>query len=319
MAALSNLKLGNSRSEERFDRLTRMAVRAFNVPSSQLVLIKRDREWCKSVAGTEISECDRSESFSSHAILGNDVYVIEDASIDARFSDNAQVVGDPYLRFYAGAPISTRDGFKVGALCIIDYVPRTFSEDNIRLLKELAGMAEKEFRSANLNTIDPLTHISNRNGFMRLAENSLQICGRENLPVSVVVFNINGLDRISERYGQDESDHLLNAFADLMRRSFRDSDVFARTGRDEFSLLLTDASELYAEKVVERFHCLVQTYNRQANRGYDFTFETDIISVEPDSDYSIESLLHQVDVETFDLKMPRYFATRTADLAQLPD
>ncbi|MDH3445773.1 MAG: CHASE domain-containing protein, partial [Deltaproteobacteria bacterium] len=131
-------------TEERFDRITRLAQRFFNVPIAIISLVDRDRQWFKSRQGLDVCETDREISFCGHAILGSEVFVIPDATRDERFRDNPLVTDEPHIRFYAGYPISTAEGSRIGTICIIDHVPRNLDENQLQLLKDLAKLVERE-------------------------------------------------------------------------------------------------------------------------------------------------------------------------------
>jgi len=106
-------------------------------------LVDINRLCVKSVQGLEVTESPRETSFCGHAILGNDILVVSDALSDRRFYDNPFVIGDPKVRFYAGVPIVVPNGSKVGTLCLVDDKPRTFSEEDQGLLRDLGQMANK--------------------------------------------------------------------------------------------------------------------------------------------------------------------------------
>ena len=109
IASLYALDLLDTPSEERFDRLTKVATQIFHVPISTLTLIDANREWFKSCQGLSKTEGDRAISFCGHALVENEILVINDTKKDERFSDNPMVVGEPFLRFYAGAPIKSAE------------------------------------------------------------------------------------------------------------------------------------------------------------------------------------------------------------------
>lgn len=144
LVALEHTKLLDSPPEERFDRITRLTARYFNVKTCLISLIDTDRQWFKSKVGLDTSETPRNISFCGHAILKDDTLVVSDAKKDPRFADNPLVTGKPQIRFYAGAPICEPNGFPIGTLCIIDQCPREFSEENIHLLRDFANMVEDE-------------------------------------------------------------------------------------------------------------------------------------------------------------------------------
>ena len=289
--------------EERFDRLTRMAQRVFGVSIALVSLVDENRQWFKSKVGLDACETGRDISFCGHAILGSDIFVIEDALEDERFADNPLVTGEPKIRFYAGAPLRYLDGNKLGTLCIIDQEPRVMDEEDYTMLRDLAEMAEGELSAIQLATIDDLTKISNRRGFISLAQNSINLCARQGTPVSMVFLDLDKFKPINDQFGHAEGDHALIAFADLMRKSFRDSDVFARIGGDEFVVLLTNTKKDRAAEIVARFRGQVEVYNTQAKRGSDLCFSDGIVSMLPDQDSLVDDLLCEADVMMYEKKM----------------
>jgi CheY-like chemotaxis protein len=130
--------------EERFDRLTRKAAEHFGVPVSMVSLVDADRQWWKSHHGTDTTGTSRDVSFCGHAILQDDVFVVEDACLDARFADNPVVTGESKVRFYAGYPLKGPGGHNVGSFCVVDHKPRAFTEADAQVLKELGQEVEAE-------------------------------------------------------------------------------------------------------------------------------------------------------------------------------
>ena len=156
IASLYALNLLDTPPEERFDRLTKTATQIFHVPISTLTLIDANREWFKSCQGLSKTEGDRAISFCGHALVEDEILVIPDTKKDERFLDNPMVVGYPYIRFYAGVPIISTDGQRIGVFCVKDTKPREFSKDDEGILKGLAGWAELEinFRNLNLSVVE---------------------------------------------------------------------------------------------------------------------------------------------------------------------
>lgn len=150
LSALDELALLDTPPEERFDRLTRLAARALNAPIALVSLIDRHRQWFKSRHGLEAPETARDISFCGHAILREETLVIENALNDERFHDNPLVTGDPSIRFYAGAPLHDHHGHRVGTLCIIDRKPRSFTNEEQTILRDLANLVEREFSIGEL-------------------------------------------------------------------------------------------------------------------------------------------------------------------------
>lgn len=150
LKALQDLELLDTPPEDRFDRVTRIAQHLFQVPIVLVSLVDADRQWFKSRQGLDAPETPRDISFCGHAILGEEVFVVPDATADARFQDNPLVCGAPDIRFYAGAPLHAPSGARVGTLCLIDRVPRTLSPMQASALRDLADCVEGELERTQL-------------------------------------------------------------------------------------------------------------------------------------------------------------------------
>jgi PAS domain S-box-containing protein len=141
ICALRDLSIAGTPAEPRFDAITRAASALFQTPMAFMTLIDEDRQWFKSSIGATLSCTPRSISFCTHTIMGDSVMVVPDALEDPRFAASTLVAEEPKIRFYAGAPLVTDSGFKLGALCIADTVPRSFNDEQCRALESLAGLA----------------------------------------------------------------------------------------------------------------------------------------------------------------------------------
>jgi hypothetical protein len=144
LAALRRLHVLDTPPEERFDRLTRLAQRLFEVPIAFVSLVDADRQWFKSRQGIAAPQTSREMAFCAHAILQPEALVVPDAVEDPRFADNPLVTDDPRIRFYAGHPLSAQDGSRVGTLCIVDHRPRALGEADLAALRDLARLVEEE-------------------------------------------------------------------------------------------------------------------------------------------------------------------------------
>lgn len=143
LSALRELLLLDTPPEERFDRLARFVAEQLDVPIALLTLVDGQRQWFKARVGIDATETPRDISFCGHAIMKNDVFIVEDASRDPRFSDNPLVTGEPHIRFYAGAPLSAPGGHRIGTLCVIDTVPRTLGPVELSILDALRRLANE--------------------------------------------------------------------------------------------------------------------------------------------------------------------------------
>ncbi|WP_170178898.1 GAF domain-containing sensor histidine kinase [Solirubrobacter pauli] len=151
LSALHTLRILDTPPEERFDRLTRIAVAVFDTAISTVTLIDEDRQWHKACLGVDSREDDRAVSFCSVAIEKPRPLIVPDATQDPRFADNRLVTGPPHIRFYAGIPLTTATGFRVGTLCVIDTKPRAFGDEELALLHDLARIAEDELNHKELS------------------------------------------------------------------------------------------------------------------------------------------------------------------------
>jgi PAS domain S-box-containing protein len=150
LAALAALRLLDTESEPRFDRLTRLAQRFFGVPTALVSLIDGERQWFKSRQGFEVQQTHRDISFCGHAIHGEGVFCVPNALEDPRFADNPLVIGPPHVRFYAGTPLHAPSGHRVGTLCILDNQPREMSSADVEMLLDLGAAVDEEIGRAAL-------------------------------------------------------------------------------------------------------------------------------------------------------------------------
>ena len=143
LTALRRYAILDTQPERAFDDLTLLASHICSTPIALITLVDADRQWFKSRVGMTAGQTSRAVSFCTHAIEQPDLFIVPDASIDARFRDNPQVAEDPKIRFYAGAPLVTPDGHALGTLCVADSVPRELSEDQKQGLAALGRQVEQ--------------------------------------------------------------------------------------------------------------------------------------------------------------------------------
>lgn len=158
LEALKRYRIVDTEAEEGFDRITRIAAAFFNTPIALVALVDETRQWFKSKQGLEVTETPREIAFCAHTICGTDTMVVPDTLYDSRFENSVLVQGDPNIRFYAGTPLRTSDGENLGTLCVIDTVPREFSEAEEKVLRDLSGLVidQLELRLANIRAEEEL-------------------------------------------------------------------------------------------------------------------------------------------------------------------
>jgi diguanylate cyclase (GGDEF)-like protein len=297
--ALRTLKILDSSNEERFDRVTRMAKRIFGVSISLVSLIDKDRQWFKSKQGLEATETPRDISFCAHAINQSGLFIIPNASEDERFFDNPLVTSAPNIRFYAGCPLRTRNGLNIGTLCLMDEKPRVMDDEDQQFLKDLGAMIEQEIASIQLATLDELTMISNRRGFLTLVEHSLKMCRRKQLSMSFLLFDLNKFKNINDDFGHHEGDFVLTKFAQIMLDTFRDCDVVGRLGGDEFVAMLTDFDNHKADEILARFAAAVAEANATMNKPYKIGYSVGLVNFQHDTKKTSEEMIQEADAAMY--------------------
>jgi PAS domain S-box-containing protein len=150
LQALHQCGILDTAPEPRFDRIVRIAQQLLGTKITLVSLVDTERQWFKSLTGLEARETARDISFCGHAILAEDILEIPNALNDERFFDNPLVTGEPHIRFYAGAPLSTSKGFRIGTLCIIDDKPRQLTANEKQALRDLADCIQSEINNCEI-------------------------------------------------------------------------------------------------------------------------------------------------------------------------
>lgn len=301
--SLHALHLLDSSPEERFDRLTRLARRLFDVPIALISLVDAERQWFISTSGIDIKQTPRDISFCGHTILSEGCMAVPDTTKDERFHDNPLVTGEQHIRFYAGCPLIMTDGTKLGTLCLFDRQPRNFDGDDLALLGDLARMAAQEVTAMQRATIDELTQLSNRRGFEALSQHALNLSRRLDKPASLLCFNLDHFKAINDKHGRHEGDSALKVFGNLLLEHFRESDVVGRLGDDDYAVLLTNTAKTVSVEVLARFRQAVDRHNAATAYPYDLAFSVGVVEYDAEMHHSIGELLQEADTLMYRNKM----------------
>ncbi|KDD70292.1 diguanylate cyclase (GGDEF)-like protein [Pseudomonas sp. BT76 TE3572] len=159
------------------------------------------------------------------------------------------------------------------------------------LLRDLARKAEEELMGVQMASMDELTLLSNRHGFIALAQQGLDVCLQLKKPATLLLFNIDDFKHINYLYGRSEGDNALKTFADVLRIAFRESDVIGRLGSDKFVALLTGSSVVEIPAIRARLEEILEERNATVHRGYDIHFSIDQIEFHPALHETAEGLL----------------------------
>ncbi|WP_318356873.1 sensor domain-containing diguanylate cyclase [Enterobacter sp.] len=305
LASLYESGLLDTGAQERFDRLTRLAKRMFGVPIALVSLVDANRLHFKSCDGLEPGPVDRDISFCGHAILRDTPLVVNDAEKDPTFSDNPLVVGEPYLRFYAGYPLRLPDGASVGSFCLIDRQPRAFSESETAVLKDFAAIVEDEFAVISSTTTDELTGLFNRRGFHNLGKFAITAARRRAEPLTLAWLDLDRFKQINDTWGHEEGDHALRALADLLRATFREADLLVRYGGDEFAVLFSDTDEKGAWVAMDHLADQAKAWNKTSQKPWKLAFSWGVSEYNHDNGDDIKSWMKTADERMYTMKANR--------------
>jgi diguanylate cyclase (GGDEF)-like protein len=266
--AVRNLCVLETPAEERFDKITRTAKQVFQVPLALITVIDADRQWFKSVQGTTARGTPRPLAICNFAIIDAKTLIIEDTLRDDRTRDNPVVTIEPKVRFYAGEPLKTPDGYVVGTLCIMDFNPRTLGNQALQVFKDLAGWAEKELHTQILSEsqkqlihelsetqrqirIDPLTRIWNRRGSMEILEKEINFAKERNESMAVGIIDIDFFKPINDTHGHLTGDEVLIEVTQRIGRVLSPDTVLGRIGGEEFVIIVPACDPGRAKQIAD--------------------------------------------------------------------
>ncbi|WP_419419559.1 diguanylate cyclase [Legionella sp. D16C41] len=295
LATLYKLRILDTEREERFDRVTRIACKLFDVPIAVISFLEAERQWMKSTQGFEIQEAPRKTSFCGHVILSDEIMVVEDTTKDRRFYDNPFVINKPNFRFYLGCPLKINK-CNVGVICLIDDKPRPIADVDQNVVYDLAKMVEMELESLQLSITDELTGLSNRRGFLKIANYLFQKCQRENQEFNLLFFDLDKFKPINDKFGHAEGDKVLKTFSKCLLQNFRCHDVIARLGGDEFCVFCSGLNSQDVDGITTR---LKDSLKCIETKGYAIEFSVGSIQYNKEEHQTLESMLVLADSKMY--------------------
>lgn len=273
LAALADYDVLDTVPEAAYDDITQLVSDICEVPIAAVSLIADDRQWFKSRVGFDLSESHRDEAFCAHAILGPDVLVVPDATDDERFADNPLVTGDLKIRFYAGAPLITPEGERLGTLCVIDHIERELTDEQTTALRVLARqvMAQLELRRLISEQTQTRQRLEEANGRLTAASITDDVSGFRNTrflhqyldqhlgpngspdgTLSLVFFDMDGFKMVVDAHGHLLGAQVLREVAEVVSTELDRDDHLVRYGGDEFVVILPDQGPPEALAKTER-------------------------------------------------------------------
>jgi GGDEF domain-containing protein len=306
---LRSLGLLDSPPDERFDRITRLACRLFDVPQAAVMLVDADREWPLSAQGLPRDSAPRASSLSAHALHLQTALVLPDVHADPRYAPSAAAGAAatahvPMVpRFFAGVPLRLgAEPSALGTLCLMDRWPRAFAAVDEAVLRDLADLVQRELQGVLQSLSDGSTGLSNPQAFEQLGQQALRLCARAHAPAALLRFRLLPSYRDagasaswSPEALEGDREAAARQFARLLRATFRASDVLARMSSQGFAALVTHCSEPYLKVVIERLQRAVRVYNdalaRDASGRPELHFTVDVRALTPTSHTTLEQLM----------------------------
>ncbi len=260
--------------EERFERLTRLARRALNVPVAAITFLNEEKQWFKSVAGWTVTELPNDQSFCPITLAAGQLTVFEDTHQEPAVRQHPLVTTGPHFRFYAGLPIVDENGNLCGTFCVFDQKPRQLSPRDRATLADLAALTQREIVSEHMRSVhtsltsklgiarresmmDPLTRLWNRRGASVLIKGALDAAREQGSRVGLAILDLDNFKRINDSYGHQVGDEVLRKTALRLVQGIRNNDSVCRVGGDEFLLLMKDVDAKMARQTTERLRCSV--------------------------------------------------------------
>ncbi|VVD76351.1 putative diguanylate cyclase AdrA [Pandoraea aquatica] len=302
LAALRRYEILDTPPEPAFDRIVRLASHVLGAPISLVSLIDESRQWFKARRGIDASQTPRSMAFCAHAILSDDVLVVPDARADRRFADNPLVTGDPNIRFYAGAPLRTPEGHRLGTLCVIDRRPRDLDDEKRGLLADLSALVVDELELRRVNRVlgdmamrDGLTGLLNRRAFLMQADRLFAVARAQQRRLAVLMLDIDHFKGINDTWGHAIGDRVIVELTLVLRAALRKSTVIGRLGGEEFAVLLPEADAQRALQAAERMLVAINGASVPGPNGpVRFSASIGVASLGPD-DADFGTLLQRAD------------------------
>lgn len=256
LAALKRYEVLDTSPEAPFDKITSLVQSILNVPICAVSLVDKERQWFKSCQGLDAKETARDISFCTHTVAKRQPLIVGDALADPRFAENALVLGAPFIRSYAGVPLSTPDGYNVGALCAIDTAPRSFDPAHIAILERFAALVVDELELRQVAQRDFLTGVLSRRAFTNEVERKVVLYQRHGRTSALITFDIDHFKSVNDRFGHPAGDRVLIEIAARASSALRGEDCIGRLGGEEFGILVAETSCEGATHFAERVRTL---------------------------------------------------------------
>lgn len=281
LESLFEYQLLDTEPEQEYDDIVKIIAHICDTPIALIALLDEKRKWHKATCGTNSSGSPREITICSYTITQSDTLIIPDTHLDERFSQLDVVTKPPHVRFYAGVPLITNDGYALGTLCLIDTKPRDgLTEQQQESLEAMARQVMRLFElrrmtfelenqkyqlKANVENIlqlndslqllcmtDSLTQLANRRALFERLENEYSRAKRYKSELSIMMLDIDHFKQFNDSFGHQLGDDILEDVATLLTEHSRDSDLVARYGGEEFTIIMPNIGSEQALQLAER-------------------------------------------------------------------
>ncbi len=302
LAALESLDMLDTPQDEGFDRFVRLIQEIFTVEIGLVSFMDAHRQWYKSCAGLAADEVPRENTFCQYVVASEEPMIVQDATKDPLFSQHPAVTGEAHIRFYAGVPLKTAEGYVVGTICAIDRRTRSFSHRDLKILEELGGAVMDRLVLMQSAATDGLTGAMTRRAFRDEADRQLSIAARHAQGLSCIVFDVDHFKKVNDTRGHAAGDAVLKAIAATCRKNLRAEDLFGRLGGEEFAVILPKIDREGAAAIAERLRATIEAETLALDTGplkVTASFGISAISI---VGKDVETLLAQADAAMYHAK-----------------
>ena len=248
MAALRRYEILDTEPEQEFDDIVSLVKSIFHTRFASITLIDAERQWNKATAGAERGEYPRKQTFCDQTIRGSGPMAISNALADVRFQHLEAVTGHAGIRSYLGVPLTSPDGYNIGALCVFDTETRDFSSAEKAVLQNFSRVVMSQLELRLIARQDSLTGSLTRRAFLERLDRAIAAGDA----ASLLMLDVDHFKTVNDTYGHSTGDEVLKAVAATAARSLRRGDAFGRLGGEEFGILLSGLDAAGALHLAER-------------------------------------------------------------------
>lgn len=319
LKAVADLNLLDKPEEERFQRITRLVRRHFQASASSITLIDSNRAFYVARDGLVDRSGPRKASQCNRVVDNKDPLVIKDLSLEAQSDVYKNLVERLDLHFYAGVPILSPDGYAVGALCVMDHIPRRFSRRELESLVDFASIVEDEMQFKRTDVVnrelvsqverlrfrafvDPLTNVWNRGAIFDVLHRELERSRRSEQALSVCMLDLDRFKSVNDTYGHQAGDEVLQETCVRVRSAVRPYDSIGRYGGEEFLIVYPETNLKQATSQAERVRKAVGEREFQLPGGQSKTITVSLGVAELQADEDIKSVIARADAALYQAK-----------------